>query len=140
MKAIQLNVPNHLDMVESVWRVDLDLRKAKTGYYRLPDNYSEIIIVLKGEIQRSVIGTRQSTMLKERHAYLAPVRSKGTILQANEDVTFILVKIAPHFQQVLLGRRQFETRNGLLTLDAGEWSKNLQGDALPSTKQVVQDL
>lgn len=140
MKAIQLTVPNHLEMVESVWRVDLDLRKAKLGYYRLPDNYSEIIIVLKGEIQRSVIGTRQSTLLEERQAYLAPVRSKGTILKANEDVTFILVKIAPHFQQVLLGRRQFETRNGLLKLEMGEWASNLRNELVPSTKQVIQNL
>ena len=140
MKAIQLTVPNHLEMVESVWRVDLDLRKAKLGYYRLPDNYSEIIIVLKGEIQRSVIGTRQSALLEERHAYLAPVRSKGTVLRANEDVTFILVKIAPQYQHVLLGRRQFETRNGLLQLETGEWSKNLLEGSIPNTKQVIQDL
>lgn len=140
MKAIQLNVPNHLEVVESVWRVDLDQRKAKIGYYRLPDNYSEIIIVLKGEITRSVIGTRQSSQLEERQAYLAPVRSKGTIIQANDDATFILVKIAPQFQHLLLGRRQFETRNGLLKLDSWEWSTNLQEHFIPSTKLVIQDL
>lgn len=140
MKAIQLTVPNHLEMVESVWRVDLDLRKAKLGYYRLPDNYSEIIIVLKGEIHRSVIGTRQTSILEERQAYLAPVRSKGTILKANEDVTFIIVKIAPQFQNVILGRRQFETRNGLLKLEAGEWSKDFRSERIANTKQVIQDL
>lgn len=129
-----------MEMVKSVWRVDLDSRKAKHGYYRLPDNYSEIIIVLKGAMQRSVIGTRQSVTLEKRAAYLAPVKSRGTLLHADEDVTFILVKIAPQFQQSLLGRRQFETRNGLLKLETGTWFSALQSGDMPSSKQVMQEL
>ncbi len=129
-----------MEMVESVWRVDLDIRKAKHGYYCLPDNFSEIIIVLKGEIQRSVIGTRQTTVLQGRKVYLAPIRSKGTILQANEDVTFILVKIAPQFQHLILGKRQFETRNGLVKLETGAWLRELDNFPMPGTKKVLQEL
>ena len=137
MKAIQLPLPHHLDMVEGVWRVDLDLRKAKHGYYRLPDNYSEIIFVLKGKISRSVIGTRQCATLEAGQAYLAPVRSKGTLLHANEASTFILVKIAPQYQQVLLERRQFETRNGLLKLDDDEWPQEFPEENGLNTKLIM---
>ena len=140
MKAIQLDIPNHLEVVESVWRIDLDLRKARNGYYYLPDNYSEILIVLKGEIQRSVIGTRQSSTLKERGVYLTPVRSKGTILQAQEDATFILIKLLPQYQNMILGNRQFETRNGVIALATENLFPELKQRNMPNTKRLLHEM
>lgn len=140
MKAIQLDVPNHLEVVESVWRVDLDMRKAKLGYYYLPDNYSEIIVVLKGQVQRSVIGTRQATVLDERKVYVAPVRSKGILLNADEDVTFLLIKLLPQFQNAILNNKPFETRNGVQEVDVDTWLPELAHTKIPNTKVVLQEL
>lgn len=140
MKAIQLDVPTHLELIESMWRVDLDVRKAKHGYYYLPDNFSEIMVILKGRVRRSVIGTRQSTLLQEGKLYMAPVRSKGILITAEEDVTYLLIKVHPQYQNAMLRNKAFETRNGVQEIGEGAWIPELSQTRMPNTKLVLQEV
>ncbi|MEM9324095.1 MAG: helix-turn-helix domain-containing protein [Bacteroidota bacterium] len=122
MNATQLIPPRDLEAIQSVWRVDLEGRKARYGYYYLPDNYSEVILVLKGDLQRFVIGTRQRTRMEQHKCYLAPARSKGTILYANDDVSLLIFKVRPNLHNAIIHNKCFESRNDIKELDLSAYA------------------
>ena len=131
---MQLTLPKNMEAVEGVWRVELEARKGRYGYYYLPDNHSEIILVLKGSFQRFVIGTRQKATMEEHKCYLAPARSKGTIFYANSDTTFLLLKIRPNAHNAIIHNKQFESRNDVKEIDLVDHVDQLWDRAL-----VAQD-
>ncbi len=121
MYATQIIPPKDLEAVDSIWKVDLDGRRATYGYYYLPDNYSELILVLKGSFQRLVIGTRQKVQMEEGHCYLAPARSKGTILYANADATFLVLKLRPNLHNPIIHTKHFHSRNEVKDVDLSDY-------------------
>ncbi len=136
MNAIQLTPPQEMESVHGIWRVELDGRKARYGYYYLPDNYSEIIIVLKGAFQRYVIGTRQKALMEEGKCYLAPARSKGTIFYANEDTTFLVMKLHPNLHNAIIHNKDFESRNDVKEIHLGDYMDRRWDMAVTSQNEM----
>ncbi|MBV6645378.1 MAG: hypothetical protein KI790_08000, partial [Cyclobacteriaceae bacterium] len=113
MQVTKIIPPRHRNVIHSVWRIDLDQEKIKNGYYYLPDNYSEIIISLKSNLKRMVVGTPQVAKIDKGGCYLATTRSKGMMLMSAEDTSFVLIKLHPIRQHMVYGSKDFQTRNGV---------------------------
>ncbi len=116
MEKQQIKIPDQ-DVIHSAWLVQLERSKAKTGYYYLPDNYAEFIVVLEGSITREVIGTPQKSSLSAGKAYMASVRSRGTIWKAEEDVVMLMIKIHPNMQFGFCSEAFLERRNAMVEID-----------------------
>lgn len=110
MKLTQLNGSEYPG-IKGTWLIDLNSDKAGKGYYRFPDNYAEIIIILKGSCSRMVIGTKKKTLLTSGNIYLEPVKSRGTILVAEEDSSLLLIKVEPNLQFALLSKALFDSND-----------------------------
>ena len=139
MKAIQLSSNKVLDAVEGIWKIELEARNARYGYYSLPDNFSEIILVLRGSFQRLVIGTRQKVVMEEGHCYLAPARSKGVILYATTDTTFLVLKLKPNLHNAIYENKTFQSRNEVREIDFAE-SLGKQWARFPNNDSYLIDM
>ncbi|MEP4535370.1 MAG: helix-turn-helix domain-containing protein [Cyclobacteriaceae bacterium] len=97
MKIEQLKITNPSEIIHNAWIIDLEKERAAEGYYFFPDNQAEILIALKGNLSRRIVGHRRQHPLMQGESILAKTRSRGMVLQADEDITVLLVKLHPQY-------------------------------------------
>lgn len=101
MKIEQQQISPSNEIVQSAWLIQLEKEKVKEGYYLFPDNQAEIVIALKGTFTRRIIGSRKQHMLIQGESILSKARSRGMLLQSDEDISFLLIKLSPQFLNFL---------------------------------------
>ncbi len=126
MQKTQIKLDQSHGLFQDAWLFELDEENISKGYYYLPDNYAELLVVLEGTMVRKVIGTPQKTVLKEKNIYLASLRSRGVIFHANNDVKFLVLKVCPQARLSSFDQKFSETRNHVVKLKEdllmGAWS------------------
>ena len=95
MKIERLTCQNEHDILESAWVIHLEKERVKDGYFFLPENHVEIIIVLKGSLSRRIVGYRKVHGFNQGEMVISRARNRGMIIESNEEVTFLLLKLKP---------------------------------------------
>ncbi|MFT6866415.1 MAG: AraC-like DNA-binding protein [Cyclobacteriaceae bacterium] len=100
MKIEQQKISGSNEIIQSAWMIKLEKEKVNDGYYLFPDNQAEIIIAMKGSFSRKIVGNRKQYMIAQGESILAKARSRGMVIQADEDITFLLIKLNPQYLNV----------------------------------------
>jgi len=69
-----------------------------------PDNYAELLIPLKSNIQLNILGISRSYELEANTGYFLTPRRRGITLGCNDNNSFILLKLNPIYSRTLSER------------------------------------
>ncbi|MFY0600181.1 MAG: helix-turn-helix domain-containing protein [Cyclobacteriaceae bacterium] len=111
MKIEQLNLSNPSEIIHSAWNIKLEKEKAKEGYYFFPDNHAEIIVALKGDFSRRIVGSRKKYNLLQGESILAKTRSRGMVIEADSDIALLIVKLHPQFLNIFMQNPYYKFRD-----------------------------
>lgn len=111
MKIEQQNLSSKNEFIQSAWVIRLEKEKVKEGYCFFPDNQAEIIVALKGDFCRKIVGHRKPFNLTQGESILAKTRSRGMIIQSDTDIAILIIKLNPQYLNALVQNPHYKFRD-----------------------------
>ncbi len=100
MKIERLTCEQEGEVIQSAWAINLEKERVKEGYFFLPENHVEIMIVLKGSLSRRIVGYRKAHTFTQGEMVISRARNRGMVIESEEQVSFLLLKVRPLYLSI----------------------------------------